>query len=144
MFNGSAGRLELEVAESRWQPRQTQIESAGGAIHGELAMPNAGRATITVQKLWEPPASVPVAANHGGHGGGDVRMLTALYGPPGPGGESGGTSEPELVSGDAARQTANERDGAFALAVGAAANESFITGQPVPIAGLIPELVTGP
>jgi hypothetical protein len=137
MFNGSAGRLELQVVESRWQPR---VSTAGGAIHGEVAMANAGGATITVQRLWETPADVSVAADHGGHGGGDGRMLTALYGPADPGGASG--SGPG--SGDAARQGANERDGALALAVGVAANECFVTGQPVRIADLIPELGSAP
>jgi predicted dehydrogenase len=125
MFNGSAGRLELEVAESRWQPR---LDPTAGAIHGEVAMPNAGGATIRVRRLWEPPAEVAVASGHGGHGGGDERMLTALYGPTDPG-------EPE--PGDAARQSANQRDGALALAVGVAANECFLTGRPVRIADLI-------
>jgi len=64
-----------------------------------------------------------------GHGGADERMLAAMYGPKDPGGEP----EP----GDAARQSANQRDGAFALAVGVAANESFRTGQPVRIADFI-------
>jgi len=129
MFNGSAGRLELEVTESRWQPRPSGAWPGAGAIHGEVAMANAGGATIRVRELWKPPAEVPVIVDHGGHGGGDQRMLTALYGPADPGGE------PE--SGDAARQRANQRDGALALAVGAAANESFLTGQPTRIADLL-------
>ena len=129
MFNGSAGRLELEVTESRWQPRPGQAGPTAGAIHGEVAMANAGGATIRVRRLWEPPADVPVAVDHGGHGGGDERMLTALYGPADRGGE------PE--SGDAARQRANQRDGALALAVGAAANQCFLTGQPTRIADLL-------
>jgi predicted dehydrogenase len=133
MFNGSTGRLELEVTESRWQPPLGLVESADGAIHGDVAMANAGDATITVRRLWEPPASVPVSTGDGGHGGGDERMLNALYGPADPGDESG--------SGDTARQSANERDGALALAVGVAANESFRTGQPTRIANLIPGLV---
>jgi predicted dehydrogenase len=139
MFNGSAGRLELEVTESRWQPRPSQAGPAGGAIGGEVAMANAGGATIRVRQLWEPPADVPVTVDHGGHGGGDERMLTALYGPADPVGEPepGGEPEPEPESGDAARQRANQRDGALALAVGAAANESFLTGQPTRIADLL-------
>jgi len=56
-------------------------------------------------------------------------MLTALYGPADPCDES----EP----GDAARQSANQRDGALALTVGVAANECFVTGQPVRIADLV-------
>jgi predicted dehydrogenase len=133
-FNGSAGRLELEVAENRWQPPHHPVESMGGAIAGEIAMANAGGATIRLRRLWEPPADVPVVGDHGGHGGGDERMMTALYGPRRP-------SE-EADSGDAARQGANQRDGAFALAVGVAANECFRTGQSVRISDLVTGLVT--
>ena len=129
MFNGSAGRLELEVTESHWQPRLGRMDSTASAIHGEVAMPTAGGATIRVRRLWEPPTDVTVASGHGGHGGGDERMLAALYGPRDPG--------DQFESGDAARQSANQRDGAFALTVGVAANECFLTGQPVRIADLI-------
>jgi len=52
-----------------------------------------------------------------------------VYGPRDPG------DEPE--PGDAARQSANQRDGAFALTVGIAANECLLSGQPVRIADLI-------
>jgi len=139
MFNGSAGRLELEVVESQWQPPRGGVTSTGGAIHGEVAMANAGGATIWLRRLWEPPADVPVAVGgHGGHGGGDERMLTALYGPASPDDEHG--DEPE--SGDAARQSADQRDGALALTVGVAANECFRTGQPVRIADLVAGLVS--
>ena len=140
MFNGSAGRLELEVTESAWQPLRGGVESPGGAIHGEVAMANAGGATIRLRKLWERPSEVPVAIDHGGHGGGDERMLTALYGPADSRGEperGSGSAEP----GDAARQSASQHDGALALAVGAAANKCFLTGQPVLIADLVPGLV---
>jgi hypothetical protein len=140
MFNGSAGRLELEVTESAWQPLRGGVESPGGAIGGEVAMANAGGATIRLRKLWERPSEVPVTAGHGGHGGGDERMLTALYGPA----DSRGESDPgsaQAEPGDAARQSASQHDGALALAVGAAANECFLTGQPVLIADLVPGLV---
>jgi hypothetical protein len=133
MFNGSAGRLELEVVESRWPPPRHRVESASGAIHGEAAMANAGGVTLRLRKLWEAPDDVPVAGGHGGHGGGDERMLTALYGSTSPG------DGPQ--PGDAAHQNANQRDGAFALSVGVAANECFRTGQPVRIADLVTGLV---
>jgi predicted dehydrogenase len=136
MFNGSAGRLELEVTESRWQPRPGQAGPTAGAIHGEVAMANAGGATIRVRRLWEPSADVPVVMDHGGHGGGDERMLTALYGPADLSGEPE-SGRHEAESGDPARQRANQRDGALALAVGAAANESFLTGQPTRIIDLL-------
>jgi hypothetical protein len=55
-----------------------------------------------------------VTVVHEGHGGADERMLAAMF--------DGVTSPVEL---------ANERDGAHALAIGLAANESFATGEPV-------------
>jgi len=58
--------------------------------------------------------------DHAGHGGGDDRMLNVLFGP------APGEKE---ETGDASKQTANERDGAMALAVGLLANESFKNGQ---------------
>ena len=145
MFNGSAGRLELEVTESAWQPRRGGATSPGGALHGEVAMANAGGATIRLRRLWERPQEVPVAAGHrghGGHGGGDERMLNALYGPADSGDDASAGLTAGLPSGepgDAARQSANERDGALALVVGAA-NQCFRTGQPVRTAELVPGL----
>jgi predicted dehydrogenase len=126
MFNGSAGRLELEVVESAWQSPRGETGPASGTLHGEVAMANPGGATIRLRRLWEPPAEVPVASDHGGHGGADQRMLAALYGTAG----AGGQPDP----GDPERQRADQYDGARALAVGLAANESFRTGQPVPVA----------
>lgn len=126
MFNGSQGRLELEVVESQYR-----IPSSGdgmdGLIHGTQPLPHAGGATITLHKLWQKPEKLPVEIDHAGHGGGDGRMLNVLFGPP-PG------QEPE--SGDASKQGANERDGAFALAVGLMANESFKTGNFVKVESL--------
>ncbi|KAF8876763.1 oxidoreductase [Infundibulicybe gibba] len=111
MFNGSQGRLELEVVESNTE--------MSGLIHGTQALPHVGDVSITLQKLWGKPEKLPVKVEHGSHGGGDARMLNVLFGPlPG---------QSEEV-GDAAKQGANEKDGAMALAVGLLANESFRTG----------------
>ncbi|KAG6828087.1 hypothetical protein H0H92_009315 [Tricholoma furcatifolium] len=123
MFNGSHGRLELEVVESQYRIPA----SVEGLAHGKQPLPNAGDATITLQCLWGKPEKLPVVYNHAGHGGGDKRMLSQLFGPvPG--------EAPE--TGDASKQGANERDGAFALAVGLMANESFKTRQFVHIDSL--------
>jgi hypothetical protein len=54
-------------------------------------------------------------------------MLNILFGPrPGE----------AVETGDASKQAATERDGTLALAVGLAANESFITGKFVKISDL--------
>jgi hypothetical protein len=116
MFNGSHGRLELEVVESQYRiPSNT-----GGVIHGPAALPNAGDVSVILHRLWEKPQKLAVQIDHAGHGGGDARMLSVLFGPvPGE----------DVESGDASKQGATERDGAMALAVGLLANESFRTGQ---------------
>ncbi|KAL5486049.1 hypothetical protein ACEPAI_7093 [Sanghuangporus weigelae] len=126
MFNGSHGRLELEVVESKFrEPAGPQI--TGGMVHGTEAMANAGSVRISVHPLWQRPREVPIEYEHAGHGGGDSRMLSVLFGPR-PGEESD--------KGDASEQKAGVRDGTNALAVGLAANESFKTGQFVKIADL--------
>ncbi|WP_344604702.1 Gfo/Idh/MocA family oxidoreductase [Streptomyces glaucus] len=130
MFNGSAGRLELEVEESRRQPPRTRITSARGALHGDTAAEHAGGARLTLRPLWRPPVGIPLSVDHEAHGGGDPRMLDALFGPVDPGRPA--------HTGQAAHPTATERDGALALAVGLAANRSFATGRPVRTADVLP------
>lgn len=119
MFNGSHGRLELEVVESQYR-LVDDPQIAGGQIHGKAALLNPGPATVKLHKLWQKPEELPVAYEHGEHGGGDRRMLSVLFG-----------AQPgeEVDTGDASKQSANERDGAMALAIGLMANESFRTGK---------------
>ncbi|MEU0206161.1 Gfo/Idh/MocA family protein [Streptomyces canus] len=133
MFNGSGGRLELEVEESRWQAPLTGVTSASGAVHGDTAADHAGGARLTLRPLWQPPVDVPLVTAHEAHGGGDPRMLDALFGPVDP-----GTTPVREDSGAATHPTATERDGALALGVGLAANRCFETGRPVRVRELIP------
>ncbi|WP_405530100.1 Gfo/Idh/MocA family oxidoreductase [Streptomyces canus] len=133
MFNGSGGRLELEVEESRWQAPLTGITSASGAVHGDTAADHAGGARLTLRPLWQPPVDVPLVTAHEAHGGGDPRMLDALFGP-----VDHGTGPVREDAGAATHPTATERDGALALGVGLAANRCFETGRPVRVRELIP------
>ncbi|MFJ6386696.1 Gfo/Idh/MocA family oxidoreductase [Streptomyces sp. NPDC091972] len=135
MFNGSAGRLELEVEESRWQAPRTGITSARGALHGDTAADHPGGARLTLRPLWRPPVEVPLVTAHEAHGGGDPRMLDALFGPVDPGAGPAGED-----AGAVPRPTATERDGALALGVGIAANRCFETGRPVRVRDLLPEV----
>ncbi|MBT2419427.1 Gfo/Idh/MocA family oxidoreductase [Streptomyces sp. ISL-22] len=130
MFNGSAGRLELDVEESRWQSPRTRIGSGSGALHGDTAAEHAGGARLTLRLLWRPPVDIPLVTAHEAHGGGDPRMLDALFGPVGPATPAGSPTT--------AHPTATERDGALALAVGLAANRCFETGRPVAVLELVP------
>ncbi|MCZ9351824.1 Gfo/Idh/MocA family oxidoreductase [Streptomyces mutabilis] len=137
MINGSAGRLELEVEESRWARPSTRAASERGAVHGDTAAEHAGGARLTLRPLWQPPVDIPLDVDHEAHGGGDPRMLDALFGPVGavrPGTEPGTAADPDAAT----HPTATERDGALALVVGLAANRSFGTGAPVRTGTLLP------
>ncbi|KAG7097869.1 hypothetical protein E1B28_005181 [Marasmius oreades] len=130
MFNGSKGRLELHVCESEYRLPSTvenKGDGIGGLIHGKGSLPNIGETKVTIHPLWEKPRELEVQVDHGAHGGGDRRMLSVLF----------GAKVGEVVnSGDASKQGADERDGARALAIGLAANESFQTGKFVEISAL--------
>nr|WP_225097643.1 hypothetical protein [Streptomyces sp. CoH27] len=145
MVNGSAGRLELEVEESRWQSPAPQRTGGSGALHGDTAARHAGGVRLTLRPLWQPPADIPLRTAHEAHGGGDPRMLDALFGPvdaagPGPGPRPVYGVGPGPVAGTGTAPTATERDGALALAVGLAANRAFETGRPVGVRELVPGL----
>lgn len=119
MFNGDQGRLELEVVESQFRD-VGEPSVMGGQIHGQAPMPNPGEATVKLHKLWQKPEILPIKYEHGAHGGGDIRMLSVLF---------GALPGESVDTGDASKQGATEKDGAMALAVGLLANESFKDGQ---------------
>lgn len=119
MFNGTGGRLELEVEESAWQPPRSKLTSTKGAVHGDTALANAGSVHILVRPLWQPPREVAIPEfDHAGHGGGDARMLRALFD-------------------GAAGPVATAADGALALATGLAANTAFAKGEAVDIDDMV-------
>ena len=125
MFNGSRGRLELEVVENDRVSLASADPSSGGAQHGERAAAEEGHVLIRVHPFWQPPREVPVVGyTREGHGGADTRMATVLFG-------GRVTGKDELGRG------AGERDGALALLTGLAANESLATGKPVLVADLV-------
>jgi predicted dehydrogenase len=64
MFNGSKGRLELEVVESSY--------AGGDAAHG---------GTLTLRPFWSPPTPIEMQPyDRDGHGGADKRMTAVLMG----------------------------------------------------------------
>ena len=128
MFNGSKGRLELDVVESDHVRLDGAGELKGEAIHGAAAAVEKGSATITVRPFWAPPRVVPVPGrSRDGHGGADARMTAVLL---------GGQTDPM-------ERSATARDGALALLTGLAANRSMASGAPVRIADLV-DLSTDP
>jgi predicted dehydrogenase len=122
MFNGSKGRLELEIVESDQVDPANAGAIKGAALHGVEAAPEHGSVSLTVRKLWAPPAPVelPTYDRHG-HGGADKRMTAVLLG----------------AGVDPLDRSATARDGALALLTGLAANQSLRTGEKVRVADLL-------
>jgi predicted dehydrogenase len=120
-FNGTNGRLELDLEENTWAT-QPWVESDAA---------RAASRRIRVRPLWAQPREVPVPHRQGGHGGADGRILQALF-------------QPDRTPPEDLAKLATARDGAMALLVGAAANESFATGQKVAIEDLLPGISNAP
>ncbi|GAB3409096.1 Gfo/Idh/MocA family oxidoreductase [Flindersiella endophytica] len=123
MFNGTKGRLELNVEErsyvsgSRNDPNKSE-EAA-------KKRPPIDQAQLVLRPLWDVPEVVEVEQGSGGHGGGDRRLLEDLFG------------DKEQAEPDPIARAATHVDGAYAMLVGAAANKSFASGLPVRINDLV-------
>ena len=116
MFNGSRGRLELEVVESDHVSPAVAGDGQGRSLHGAEAAAEGGSVSLRLRPFWQPPrrgAESP-ATTATGHGGADARMTAVLF---------GAADRP-------AGRSATARDGALALLTGLAANESIATGAP--------------
>ncbi|MFI6918994.1 Gfo/Idh/MocA family protein [Nonomuraea spiralis] len=111
-FNGTAGRLELEVVERAWTPPHAAIDpSAASKEHAAGAWER-----LTLRPHWEELREVPVGEGAGGHGGGDRLLLDDVF--------RGPADDP------LARQ-AGYRDGIRSVLTGVAANLSAASGTPV-------------
>ncbi|KAK3317456.1 hypothetical protein B0T19DRAFT_451675 [Cercophora scortea] len=105
-FNGTGGRLEVEVVENSY------VNSGGDqALEGALES-----RTITLRKLFEKPVEIDIGESVGAHGGGDSVLLNDLFGEP--------------VT-DEYMRAASHVDGAASILTGIAANRSIATGQVV-------------
>jgi predicted dehydrogenase len=129
MFNGSRGRLELEVVENNLVSPHAADQVKGAALHGAEAATEDGWATLTVRQFWQQPRQVPVPGyTRHGHGGADALMTARLFGAD----DAARAGAPDPLG-----RAATARDGALALLTGLAANRSFVTGQPVRVAELL-------
>jgi hypothetical protein len=125
-FNGSRGRLELEVVESDHVAPTAARGVKGAALHGAEAAAEQGWVRLQVRQLWGRPADVEISGHsREGHGGADKRMTDVLFGP-----DSGSSSDP-------LGRAATERDGAMSLLTGLAANASLERGAAVRVADLL-------
>ena len=127
MFNGSRGRLELEVVES-----DHVGPGAAGDGQGRVAARRRGRRRAGLVRacasapFWRPPYEVEVP---GYHRDGPRRRRR-------PDDSPCCSAAPTPVR-RSARPRATERDGALALLTGLAANGSIATGAPVRVADLL-------
>lgn len=127
-FNGSRGRLEVEVVENdHVAPALAgEVKGRSAALHGVEAARENGWVRLLLRPFWEPPTEIEVTGrSRHGHGGADARMLAAMLRPDPPA--------------DPLGRRATEREGAQALLVGLAANRSIATGQHVRVADLLLE-----
>ncbi|KAI9149098.1 putative nad-binding rossmann fold oxidoreductase family protein [Paramyrothecium foliicola] len=105
-FNGTGGRLEMEVVENSY------VNSGGDqSLEGSLE-----RRTLLLRPLFEKPTEIDLGESVGAHGGGDKVLLDDLFGEP--------------VS-DEFMRAASHVDGAASILTGIAANRSIATGQVV-------------
>jgi predicted dehydrogenase len=107
-FNGTKGRLELEVVENSY------VSSGGDqAAEGSLRSKS-----LLLRPHFEKPREIEIPEGTGSHGGGDVVLLDDLFG--------------ESVS-DKYLRAASHIDGALSILTGIAANKSIATGLPVDV-----------
>ena len=110
-FNGSKGRLELEVFEKFYISAAGKIEDEGAVASRK----------ITVYPMFDTPYEVSIEDAKGSHGGGDQILLEDIFGTP---------------KEDKFNRAANQVDGAMSILTGIAANKSINTGLPVEISSL--------
>ncbi|BCJ72474.1 dehydrogenase [Catellatospora sp. IY07-71] len=123
-FNGSRGRLELEIVESDHVAPGVAgaVKGHSAALHGVEAAAEQGGVSLRLRRYWEPPVDVPVASyDRQGHGGADARMTGVLF--------NGDT--------DPLHRSATALDGARSLLTGLAANASIASGRSVDVAALL-------
>ncbi|MGR6923468.1 Gfo/Idh/MocA family protein [[Actinomadura] parvosata] len=111
-FNGTAGRLELDVCEREWTPPHAAVDPS--AASKEHATGSSER--LLLRRHWSEPEEVPIETGAGGHGGGDRLLLDDVFRGPGD---------------DPLARQAGYRDGIRSVLTGHAANVSARTGVPV-------------
>jgi len=111
VFNGSKGRMELDVLE------QSYVNAGDKAKEGATKYKK-----ITVIPMFSEAYDVPIEEAVGGHGGGDPILLNDIFGVP---------------KEDKFHRAANQVDGAMSILTGVAANKSIASGLPVQIDDLV-------
>lgn len=113
-ISGDAGRIEyVEQHASHIVTGEKEI-AAGHGVHPK---------SLTLQKLFSPVLNIDVPEGTGSHGGGDVLLQGQMF-----------SANPPA---DPLMRSAGHEQGAASLLIGAAANQSMATGEPVKIDDLL-------
>jgi predicted dehydrogenase len=111
-FNGTGGRLELEVVERAWTPPQAAIDPT--AADKRHATGTSER--LILQQHWTEPEEIAIFSGAGGHGGGDALLLNDVF---------------RGVDNDPLARQAGHRAGVASVMIGVSANLSAASGAPV-------------
>ena len=118
IINGTHGQIELFSRGTGHIIRgQSDAELANEQYVGE--------SYVRLQRMFEPPRDLEVPEAKGGHGGADAGVVKQIFTPK------------DRYPHDPLGRDASHLDGAAALLMGAAANQSMLTGAPVHISELL-------
>ncbi len=121
MFNGTQGRLELNVQENTYvSGSKDDLNIPENHDKDEIIEQTVPH--ILLQKHWGKARAIAYEEAKGGHGGGDVRLLHHIF---------------RGVQNDPMGHAAGYLDGALSILTGIAANRCFATGLPVDIDTLV-------
>lgn len=79
MFNGSKGRLEVDVVERGYVSGSQDNHNKAGQRDLDPAYLADEKVQIRLQRHWQQAQLVAAEEGHGGHGGGDERMLDDTF-----------------------------------------------------------------
>ncbi|KAH8646198.1 hypothetical protein BX600DRAFT_390777 [Xylariales sp. PMI_506] len=123
VFNGSKGRIEVNVVESGYSAGgETVTEQGLGDLEKNYIQGGVEQTKIVVYPLFAEPYVVDVEKRAGGHGGGDPVLLRDVL----VGDEN-----------DSFKRAAYIRDGGNAVLVGIGANHSMKSGMPIKVQELV-------
>ncbi|RMY95432.1 hypothetical protein D0862_08760 [Hortaea werneckii] len=122
VFNGSKGRIEINVVESGYNPLGEPINKETNGADGDYIQGGVENTKIVVYPMFDKPYVVDVVKGEGTHGGGDVVMLRDLL-----------LGDQE----DKFQRAAGIKDGGNAVLVGVGANKSMESGMPIMVQDLV-------
>jgi predicted dehydrogenase len=122
VFNGTKGRLEINVVESGYSPLGAPVKKDAKNEDKEYIQGGVEKTQIVVYPLFEDPYVVDVVKGEGSHGGGDPLLLREVL----LGEKQEGVDRAAFI-----------RDGGNAVLVGVGANHSMKSGLPVMVQDLV-------